>query len=343
MLLKKDEIFMTAFFIKHHHRRLSITLGSVLLGLVMLPYARAEYSETIRDANASSLPAPPLNPNLKYATLDEYEKVIKSPGVMLDDKYVRLFAPKRKEKEAKIVFRYLVRAYDELYRLVGVTTEYKIVVYHFPEGDPNVFGGTSNCTLWYSEKNLELESYEEWKKYNVPHVCGYIEEMAHNFVSATGAQFGWEMIGWTIGTKVSQKVARNPIHTRLVNTTRAEQEKTFERYKQSGYVFPEDLPANQCDRIHAYLLWGCEKRYGPNFWPDFFREIRKERQRLTDAVALHDADKIRNKRYQITVECFDRLGKLNFKKALQRSHISLTVDVKSLHPEEPGWNRKLTP
>ncbi|MHC4738963.1 MAG: hypothetical protein ACYS9Y_08685, partial [Planctomycetota bacterium] len=145
----------------------------------------------------SSLP-PSLNPNLKYPTLKTYAKTIKSPGLMLDSTYIRLFAPKAKAKEANIIFEYLVKAYDELNCIAGIHTKYKIVVYHFPEKDPNGWGGTSNCTIWYSEKNLDLNSDMEWKQYGVPHVCGYIEEMAHNFVEATKAQFGWEMIGCSI-------------------------------------------------------------------------------------------------------------------------------------------------
>jgi len=54
-------------------------------------------------------------------------------------------------------------------------------------------------------------------------------------------------------------------------------------------------------------------------------------------------DNIRNERYRITVECFDRMRGLNFKQLLERNGISTTVDIKSLHPTEVGWNRKFTP
>jgi len=154
---------------------------------------------------------PPLKLNLKYPTLRAYEAAIEEPGVMLDSTYVRLFAPKLRTKEAKTIFEYLVKAYEELYQLTGVYTEYKMVVYHFPQNHPDIFGGTSSCTIWYGYENLELEHDKEWKQYGVPHVCGYIEEMAHNFVHASGAHFGWEMIGWTISTKITTKVADNPI------------------------------------------------------------------------------------------------------------------------------------
>ena len=154
-------------------------------------------------------------------------------------------------------------------------------------------------------------------------------------------QFGWEMVGWSIGAKVSESVAYNPIHANLVADTRRVQADTFQRYKALGHVFPSDIEPNLVDRIHAHLLWKCEQDYGSNFWPDFFTEIRKERQRLSDAVHLGDGDAIRNARYQIAVECFDRLPGLNFKQRLQENGISLTTDIKALHPTDPGWDGRL--
>jgi len=286
-----------------------------------------------------SLP-PSLSPNLKYPTLKAYEMAIKEAGTMLDSTYVRIFAPKRKESEAKTILRYLVRAYDQLYQIVGVHTDYKIVVYHFPQGHPDGWGGTSNCTIWYSQKNLDFQSDAEWKQYGVPHLCGYIEEMAHNFVSASNAQFGWEMIGWSVGTKVTAKVADNPIQRQRVQETRNEQLRTFNRYVQLGYRFPQDIQPNLCDRIHAHILFLCEEKYGLGFWRDFFGEIRKEQPRLLAASKLGDSDEARNKRYQITIDCFDRLKGIEFKNMLKSLDISLTIDVKSLQSESPSWNRK---
>ncbi|MFH1615158.1 MAG: hypothetical protein ABIG61_08765 [Planctomycetota bacterium] len=281
-----------------------------------------------------------LNPDLKFPTLDSYEQECNEAGVMLDSTYLRLFAPKKREREAQIIFDYLCKAYDEMYSIVGMHTEYKMVVYHFPENNRNAMGGTSNCTVWYSYDNLELESQKEWIQYKKPHLCGYIEEMAHNFVHASRAQFGWEMIGWTIGTKVTKQVAGNPVRIQEVNATRAGQKETFTRYCRAGYVFPEDLPANQCDRIHAWLLYICEKRYGITFWEDFFAQIRREHSNLLSAASLGRAEEIRNRRYQITIDCFDRLPEVNFKKLLEKYQISLTIDVKSLNPMEPSWDRK---
>ena len=292
-------------------------------------------------SKSDKLPSTPLlNPGLKFPTLKAYQAECKEPGIMLDEINIRLFAPKRKAREAKIIFKYLVKAYEQLYRLVGMHPEYKLVVYHFPENNEHGWGGTSNCTIWYSYKNLDLESQKEWTQYKVPHLSGYIEEMAHNFDGNAGAQFGWEMIGWNLGVKVTKKVARNPIFTRQIKQTRTVQKETFQRYRKAGCIFPQDLPGNLSDRIHAYVLWMCERKYGLSFWQDFFGEIRKEQENLNAAKYLRDPDKIRNRKYQITVECFDRLPKLEFKEMLKKYQLSLTTAIKSLRPTKPEWNRK---
>ena len=289
----------------------------------------------------ASLPADeqPLKPDLKYPDLASYDRQISEAGVLLRSEHLWLFAPKRKAKEAGVIFKLLVSAYDELYRVVGVHTKYKIVVYHLPDG----YGNTSECVIYYDYSNLDFEKSDEWRQYKVPHVSGYVEEMSHNFVSTTRAQFGWEMVGWSLGVKTTQRVAPNPIFAKSVNETRKQQAETFARYKALGFIFPADLQANLCDRIHGHLLYQCEQRYGANFYRDFFAEIRKQSRALVDAARLSGDDNIRNERYRITVECFDRLAKLHFKQMLEQAGISTTVDIKSLHPTDPGWNRKFAP
>jgi len=290
-------------------------------------------------ATAPADPPPPLKPSLKWPTREAYEAEIGEPGTLVQDDVLLLFAPRRKEKEAKILFDYLARAYAELYAIVGQHPKYKIVVYHLSKG----WGGTGECVIEYDYTNLDFEQSEEWKEQKIPHVSGYIEEMAHNFVSGTKAQFGWEMTGWSIGVKATQKVANSSAFRRQVQETRANQAKTFARYRTLDFTFPPDVEANLCDRVHAHLLWQCEQRYGPKFWPDFFREVRASRAALDDAVHRSGDDNIRNERYRITVDCFDRLKGVNFKRLLDSNHISTTVDAKSLHPTEPGWDRKFEP
>ena len=307
----------------------------LMLGLIVILFSQ------ITVAAEENLQKQQLKPSLKFKTLSEYEAEIKEAGFLLKSDYVYLFAPKRKSKEAKTIFYYLTKAYDELYKIVGMHTEYIVAVYHFPENNKHGWGGTGNCEIEYSYKNLDLASQKEWQQYKIPHVSGYIEEMAHSFVHAAKIQFGWEMVGWSVGIQATKKVAKNPIFLRNLKNTRKTQKVTFDRYKKGGYVFPEDIPANKCDRIHAYILWVCEKEYGRNFWPDFFTEIRKEHSQLGNAEKLGERDKIRNKRYQIVVDCFDRLEGLNFKRMLKIARVSFTTDVKALHPEEPGWDRRL--
>lgn len=282
-----------------------------------------------------------LNPELKYPDLESFEAAIGGPACMLTSEHVHLYAPKVREAAAHVVFPYLVRAYDELKNITGVDTEYNMVVYNFPKGHRDAKGNTSNCTIWYDDSNLDLEQHEEWRQYKVPHVSGYIEEMAHNFDGGLHATFGWEMTGWSIGMLAVQRVASNPIFEYNLAETRRGQEETYRRYVAAGFVFPSDIEANQVDRIHGYLLNACEQHYGASFWPDAFTEIRKRKDELAAAVSLSDGDAIRNKRYQNTIECFDKLRGLDFKKMLEANGISTTTDVKSLHPTEPGWNRRL--
>lgn len=282
-----------------------------------------------------------VKPSLAFKTLGDFEKESGEPAALLDSAHLCFFVPKRREQEARIVLGYLVNAYDALYQIVGIHTKYKIAVYAFPEGNPHGRGGTSECSIEYDDSNLDLARQPEWTRYKVPHVSGYIEEMAHNFVHATKAQFGWEMIGWSLGAEVSLKVAGNPVLAARLRATREAQRRTFTQYVENSYMVPRELPYNLCDRIHAWILYQASSKYGPRFWPDFFRQVRSQRQALNDAVRLGDGDRIRNARYQITVGCFDRLPGLDFKKTLQANAISLTTDIKSLHPEDPDWNRRL--
>lgn len=281
-----------------------------------------------------------FSPNARYTTAEDFAKAIGEPAVMLDSPNVRMLVPKRREATAKVVFPYLVRAYDELYKIVGVHTKYKMLVYAFPKGFPGVRGGTSGCVIKYTDENLELERQEEWTHYHVPHVCGYIEEMAHNFVAASKARFTSEMVGWSISVGVSRTIARNALHDKNVAQTHKSQEETYRQYLATGQTVPTALPWNMADRIHAWLLYRCEQQYGPAFWGDFFKEVRKEREAFLDAET-QGPDNGRDARYKLTLQCFDRLPGVNFTQLLQQNGVSTVVDLSSLNPGDPNWNRKL--
>lgn len=303
--------------------------------------AQTKPSESADASSAKSTAAVrAFHPDAAYTNAQVFSAAIGMPAVMLDSPNVCILAPKMRESAAAIVLPYLTRAYDELYKIVGVHTKYKILVYAYPKGTPGVRGGTSGCVIKYTDENLDLASHSEWQRHRVPHVSGYIEEMAHNFVHATGAEFGWEMVGWTISVKVSELVAPNPIHRQAVAETQLNQDRTHQRYMAAGQTFPTDLSGDQADRLHAYLLRKCERQYGPNFWRDFFREVRKQQTAFSAPPAQGESRGL-NERYRITVECFDQLPGLEFKKLLQQSGISTTVAIQSLKPTQPGWNRKL--
>jgi hypothetical protein len=181
----------------------------------------------------------------------------------------------------------------------------------------------------------------EWTKYHVPHVSGYIEEMAHNFVHATGAEFGWEMLGWSISAKVCQKIAPNPIYQQSLSDTQRGQEETWQAYMKNSHTFPSNVPGDQVDRIHAHLLRQAEQDHGTNFWPDFFAEVRKQQAAFGAPEAKGDSGPALNLRYRLTVECLNRLPGLDFKKRLEQSGVSTTVAIQSLKPTQSAWNRKL--
>jgi len=281
-----------------------------------------------------------FHPDAQYTTAAAFSQAIGEPAVMLESSNVYMLVPKKRESAARIVLPYLARAYDELYKIVGVHTKYKILVYAFPKSFPGKHGGTSGCIINYTDENLDLNNQSEWKQYHVPHVSGYIEEMAHNFVAASKARFTSEMVGWSISVGVSMTVARNPIHDQSVAQTRRGQEETYRRYLALGQTIPADLAWNQADRVHAYLLYKCEQQYGMAFWSDFFKEVRKERQAFSDAEARGE-DNGRDLRYKLTLQCFDRLPGIRFTQLLEQNGISTIVDLSSLPHEAPGWNRKL--
>lgn len=149
------------------------------------------------------------------------------------------------------------------------------------------------------------------------------------------------MIGYILSTHVSETVASNPTNAKGIEAGKKIHAERFARYRKEGNTWPKDLAPNLCDSVHAHLLRQCEAAYGATFWPDFFREIRKDRPALTVASRTGTGDERRDARYRLTVECLDRLMQGKFKPMLKESGVSLTTDVKSLKPLDRNWNRKL--
>ena len=80
-------------------------LGCLLILMTLSPLTLAQTPATGAATTASD-PPPPLKPNLKWPTLTQYEAEIGERGVLLQNDVVLLFAPQRKEKEAKVIFDY---------------------------------------------------------------------------------------------------------------------------------------------------------------------------------------------------------------------------------------------
>ncbi len=135
-------------------------------GKTPLDYALSNGKTAVVDVLPASSATEParqrLNPSLKYPDEASFAAAIGQPACLLKNDHVYLFAPKTREKGAKIVLPYLVKAYDELYRIVGVDTNYIIVVYNFTKGHPDAFGGTSECAIYYDDIDLDLEQHPEW-------------------------------------------------------------------------------------------------------------------------------------------------------------------------------------
>ena len=282
----------------------------------------------------------PVRPFPKTPTLADYEDEIGEDAVQLDDERVRIYSPKRYERESKIVMKYLTKAYNELHRMTGVHTDYKIIVYHFPKEHRYCRGGTSMCTIRYSYRNLEFDKAAEWNKHRMPHVVGYIEEMSHNFVGSARAIFGWEMIGWNICQEVTQKVAGNSVITSRHKRAREVQKERYEKYMSNNGTIPDDIPHNLSDSIHSHLLWKWRKKCGSRFWPAFFGEIGESRRELLQAMYVGPKEEARNTRYQLTVDALDAVTRGQFKKELTKSHISLTHEISQFQARDPKWRRR---
>jgi hypothetical protein len=263
--------------------------------------------------------------------------VIGEPAVEIDSPFIRMYGPKRREKDARRLFDYLRRSYEAYYELTGTHTRYKIVVFAFPPECIHSLGGMDqkSCAIYYSYGLIDLVSSDNpfLRKYGVPRIGGVVSEMGHAFNGGSGVCFGMEADGDCISQYVVGKVAQDPRVPERRRKMIAEMPDTVKRYIAGGHVFPADVPKNLADRIHRYLLVLCEHRYGENFWPDFFKEVRKRRDRMLAAKDLDEA-------YRLTNECFDALHGLEFNKLLRKFHISLTTDCYTL-VRQKRWDRRL--
>ena len=115
---------------------------------------------------------------------------------------------RRMDKQARIAFPYVKKGYDAFYEMIGMHTNYKLVVYASPRWSPHCWGGTATgaTLIPYGYNLLDLDSQEEWKRHRVPRLIGLFEEMGHDFTLGLGTRFGGEAIGMYLSGKVTMEV-----------------------------------------------------------------------------------------------------------------------------------------
>lgn len=161
-------------------------------------------------------PAPTPTPEAKLApsgvgSMNVYEERIGESGLLLEGPNLQMWVPQRYSEHGQVVFEYLQKGYPIISELLGgYKLPYKLSVEHYPRESEYWSGGTRGIgTIEYDYTNLEGNS-PEWTKYEVPHVVGYYEEMAHNFIWQIGAPGFYETLGMMTGVETALRAAWNP-------------------------------------------------------------------------------------------------------------------------------------
>lgn len=213
-------------------------------------------------------------PKNSIGSLKAYERQIKCSGVLVESEHVSFFAPKSGSAYARLAVPILERAYNELGVLhAGMEPDYRISVEHYPRGHRRNFGGTSGGTLFYGFENI---GRWEDKPGRVPHVIGYVEEMAHTFDSACG------MGAWlkeAFGNYSSQMITPRIAPCRGINgfvedVARTDAE-TFDYYMKHNFRLPPNVTPNLFDRIYRHLFRMLEPSAKGRLLPRFYEEVKK--------------------------------------------------------------------
>jgi len=286
----------------------------------------------------------PVYPAARVTSVQDFEKVAREPGLILDSKYVRLVTGRSMEILAREFFPYLVKTYDAFYGITGVHTRYKLVLFATPHGCTYSTGGTfprvSIIPYGYDTIDPNARQQEMWREHGVPRIRGIAEEMGHCFtMGGPGVGFGGEALGVFVCYRVIRIAAPYP----GIEDPYAEgggNRQTVADYIANGYRLPDkpNYPPVTSYRIYQVLLDDCEKAYGPDLLKDFFTEVRKTRTPIKP-----DSPTDYSKRLQLTVECFDRLPGLNFRERMRKLRLSQRTTWYSLYGKTREWGGKLLP
>lgn len=190
---------------------------------------------------ASPKPAAPKGVH----SLAEYESRIGQAGVLLEDPNVQMWVPQQHLEHSLVIFRHLTAGYQALAEIFGEhDLSNRFSVEHDPPGSPYFWGGTDGQgTIRYSYDNL-VDDSPEWLYYDVPHVIGYYEEMAHCFIHDTGAPGFYEALGMMAGGETTLRAAWNPYTQNNLDLNDA----TFQATTQY-YLIHDDGPEGVADDI----------------------------------------------------------------------------------------------
>jgi len=226
-------------------------------------------------------------------SLAVYEDRIGEPGLLIENSNLQMWVPKRYEEHSCVIFQYFTDGYGVMSELFGghdMPTKFSIE--HYPPGSSFFRGGT-DCigTIRYSYANLE-DDYPEWNLYNVPHVVGYYEEMAHCFARDIGIwgerSVGYyETLGMMIGQETALRAAWNPHIESFINTNHEQNADTTLHYQFN--VGQCNVQENLClTRIlaHAFKTEVIDK-YGWDSLAAAFGEVIREGYPLRDYDRSH--------------------------------------------------------
>jgi hypothetical protein len=279
-----------------------------------LPTPTRKYRPSAAPARQVGLPKPFSGSSI--SSLEAYQREINGSGILIESEHISYFAPKLGEPYARLVVPILERAYKELKVWhAGAEPSFRISVEHYPNGHPRNKGGTSDCVIFYGFENIGRMDDNARK---IPHVSGYIEEMAHNFDGACGVM-GWlyEAFGNYTANAITLKVAPYPEIEKYLQSGRyglQRDAETFDYYMTHGFKLPPDVPQNLFDRIYRHVFRMLEPSAGHMLLPRFYQEIKKSGVPKTRSEA---------ERAYVVAEVFSKITGTNVKELFRQCGIAM--------------------
>ncbi|MEM7167837.1 MAG: hypothetical protein AAF581_20465 [Planctomycetota bacterium] len=210
-------------------------------------------------------------------SLQQYERALGAPGVVIEEAHLSFFAPKEHAKLARRAARFLERAYGVFKELYGRDTPFRFAIENYPVGHPRGWGGISGAaTIGY---NLEaLERFGKLGTKSVRGFVGYTEEMSHGFKGMYRCGGTYEALGVAVQVEACRRLVPRAVADRYWDPKYRLFEATYADYRRAGNQNPdpEKYPWNVFfARILNVYFARVAQEYGSDFWPDFFATLRQ--------------------------------------------------------------------